>query len=224
MNREIKKTMNKKYTHVLWDWNGTLIDDMWLCVDVINELLQKYDKPVLTLHEYQKHFDFPVKDYYERIGFDFKKTPFEIVGTEFINGYYERWHECKLHENVEDVLRAIRDAGLTQSILSAADVKMLNAGVELFHLKEYFDELIGLDHHYAHGKIDIARAYMSRTGLNPGQVLYIGDTTHDCDVAQEIKVDVVLFTNGHHTPDRLENCGVPMIDSLRKVLEILGIV
>jgi phosphoglycolate phosphatase len=213
----------KKYTHVLWDWNGTLIDDMWLCVDVINELLQKYNKPVLSLREYQKHFDFPVKDYYERIGFDFEKTPFEIVGTEFINGYYKRWHECKVHKNVKRVLRAIRDAGLTQSILSAADVKMLNAGVKLFHLQEYFDELIGLDHHYAHGKVDIARAYMQRSGLNPDRVLYIGDTTHDCDVAREINVDVVLFTNGHHTQARLENCGVPMIDSLRKVLDIPGI-
>jgi len=215
--------MKKKYTHVLWDWNGTLLDDMWLCVDVINVLLTKYNKSVLSLQDYQKHFDFPVKDYYERIGFDFKQTPFEIVGTEFINGYYERWGECKLHKDVENVLRAIRHAGLHQSILSAADVKMLNAGVELFHLREYFDELIGLDHHYAHGKIDVARAYMKRTGFNPEDVLYIGDTTHDSDVAREINVDVVLFTNGHHTPDRLENCGVPMIDSLNKVLDILDI-
>ena len=215
--------MNNKYKHILWDWNGTLLDDMWLCVDVINALLKKYNKPVLSLQDYQKHFDFPVKDYYERIGFNFKKTSFEIVGTEFINGYYERWQECKLHKNVEDVLRAIRGAGLTQSILSAADVKMLKAGVDMFHLKKYFAELIGLDHHYAHGKVAVARAYMLRTGLDPTTVLYIGDTTHDCDVAREINVDVVLFTNGHHTPDRLVNCGVPMIDSLIKILNILGI-
>ena len=95
--------MKKKYTHILWDWNGTLLDDMWLCVDVINVLLKKYNKPVLSLIDYQKHFDFPVKDYYERIGFDFKQTPFEIVGTEFINGYYKRWQECKLHKDVEFV-------------------------------------------------------------------------------------------------------------------------
>lgn len=207
----------------MWDWNGTLLDDMWLCVDVINELLVKHGKPVLTYPEYQQHFDFPVRDYYERIGFDFNKAPFEVVGTEYINNYYRRWHECSLHKDVKYVLGAVQKAGLTQSILSAADVKMLHAGVELFGLQGYFNELTGLNHHYADGKVGIAREYMQRHSLQPQQFLYIGDTTHDCQVAREIGVDVVLFTNGHHTPERLQDCGVPLICSLRQVLMALGI-
>ncbi len=215
--------MSLKYKHILWDWNGTLLDDMWLCVDVINELLVKHGKPVLTYPEYQQHFDFPVRDYYERIGFDFNKAPFEVVGTEYINNYYRRWHECSLHKDVKYVLGAVQKAGLTQSILSAADVKMLHAGVELFGLQGYFNELTGLNHHYADGKVGIAREYMQRHSLQPQQFLYIGDTTHDCQVAREIGVDVVLFTNGHHTPERLQDCGVPLICSLRQVLMVLGI-
>ncbi|HPG38698.1 MAG TPA: HAD hydrolase-like protein [bacterium] len=215
--------MSLKYKHVLWDWNGTLLDDMWLCVDVINELLGKYGKPKLSYGDYQQHFDFPVRDYYERIGFEFDKVPFEVVGTEYINNYYRRWHECTLHKDVKYVLGAIQKAGFTQSILSAADVKMLYAGVELFGLQGYFNELTGLNHHYADGKIGIAREYMQRQSLKPQQFLYIGDTTHDCQVAREIGVDVVLFTNGHHTPERLQDCGAPLIHSLRQTLPMLGI-
>ena len=77
-----------RYKQIIWDWNGTLIDDTWMCVEVINELLSKYNKPILTVETYHKVFDFPVKDYYRRIGFDFNETPFEVVGTEFMNRYW----------------------------------------------------------------------------------------------------------------------------------------
>ena len=33
------------YAHVIWDWNGTLLDDAWLCVDVMNGVLRAHDLP-----------------------------------------------------------------------------------------------------------------------------------------------------------------------------------
>ena len=73
------KMESSKYTHVIWDWNGTLLDDNWLCVEVMNTLLSSRNLPLLTLERYRDIFDFPVKNYYEKLGFNFKKESFEIV-------------------------------------------------------------------------------------------------------------------------------------------------
>ena len=74
----------KKYTHIIWDWNGTLLDDAWLCVDVMNGMLEERGMKLKTVDEYRELFDFPVRDYYEKLGFNFKDEPFDKVGMEFI--------------------------------------------------------------------------------------------------------------------------------------------
>ena len=57
---------------VLWDWNGTLLDDVELCENALNRLLQRYGYPQRYDHEqYRAIFGFPVEDYYVRAGFDF---------------------------------------------------------------------------------------------------------------------------------------------------------
>jgi len=203
------------YKHIIWDWNGTLLNDIRLSVDVINQLLLKYQKPAITPEMHRRLFDFPVRDYYLRLGFDFKMTPFEEVGGEFIQEYSARWRECRLHAHAVQVLRFFQAQGLTQSILSAAEVQMVKAGADHFGITHYFTELAGLDHHYAPGKEDIARRFMQKLGVRAGSVLLIGDTTHDWHVAQDIGVDCILFSGGHHPMEKLATCQVPLIDDLR---------
>lgn len=202
-----------KYKHIIWDWNGTLIDDAWLCVDIINSILEKYGKPQLTLETYHQVFDFPVKDYYRRIGFDFSLTPFEKVGTEFMEIYWQRWQECQLQPGALRMLQANLQKGMTQSVLSATDIKLLRACIDYFGLSEYFVDLNGLDHHYASSKVGLAKEYMRTLSIASENVLFIGDTLHDCEVARAIQVDCILFSGGHHPKYKLKKCGVPVFDS-----------
>jgi len=109
-----------KYKHIIWDWNGTLLDDAWLCVDVINGVLSRRNMSTISLRQYQELFNFPVIDYYVRLGFDFEKESFEIVGTEFIDNYEKRRHEVNLQKGAKAVLKSVREADLTQSLLSAS--------------------------------------------------------------------------------------------------------
>ena len=109
-----------KYKHIIWDWNGTLLDDAWLCVDVINGVLSRRNMSTISLRQYQELFNFPVIDYYVRLGFDFEKESFEIVGTEFIDNYEKRRHEVNLQKGAKAVLKSVREAELTQSLLSAS--------------------------------------------------------------------------------------------------------
>lgn len=204
------------YKQIIWDWNGTLIDDTWMCIEVINELLSKYKKPTLTLEIYHKVFDFPVQNYYQLIGFDFNETPFEIVGSEFMNRYWQRWRECKLHHGARDFLGELQQHEIPQVIISAAETRLLQSCVDFFGIAHFFHELWGLDHHYATSKEGLVREFVNSSGLDPKEIVLIGDTKHDYEAARAAGVDCVLIARGHHPRHKLEQCRVPVFDSLRQ--------
>lgn len=208
------------YRHVVWDWNGTLFDDLWLCVDVMNGLLAARDMPLLTLASYQEVFDFPVEAYYRRLGFDFGKEPFEQVGTEFIRAYERRRLEAGLRSGAGQVVQALLGAKVGQSVLSAYLQNTLDELIGHFGLAAHFVRLVGLQDHYAHGKVENGVRWMRELDHAPDEVLFIGDSRHDYEVAEAMGVDCILLCGGHQSRARLERCGVPVVDGL---LELPGV-
>lgn len=114
-----------KYKHIIWDWNGTLIDDVWLVVEIMNKMLKKRNLPGIDSKKYREIFDFPVTKYYLKLGFDFSNESFEELTVEFTTEYYQRFNECKLFNEAEEVLKKISDMGISQSILSASKEDVL---------------------------------------------------------------------------------------------------
>lgn len=211
----------KNYTHIIWDWNGTLLDDAWLCVDVMNGMLKERDLPLKTLEEYKELFGFPVKDYYEKLGYDFEKEPFDEVGMEFIVRYNQRQHETMLYPDVMEVLSRIAGNGFSQNILSAREHNELISETKALGVFGYFDQIQGLDDHYAHGKTDLGLVLMKEIGVAKEKMIFIGDTLHDAEVAAEIGIDCILIPNGHHSEERLRQLDVQIIHSLKDLIGLL---
>lgn len=210
--------MLERYRHIIWDWNGTLLDDAWLCVEVCNGMLAARGKKELTLEEYQAKFDFPVKDFYPKVGFDFSVEPFEALAREYVDKYNSRRYECELRENALNVLSSLEDRGLSQSLLSAYHKARLEEAVDHFDIRRFFTEVIGLVDHHAAGKVEEGRLLIEKSGFRPAEILLIGDTVHDYEVAEAVGIDCVLIPSGHNSKERLESCGVMILDSLAKLL------
>lgn len=208
-------------THIIWDWNGTLFDDAWLCREILNELLAARNLPTVDAARYQEVFGFPVQEYYRKVGFNFDSEPFEVPAHEFIDKYETRRLECRIRPDTRMVLSAIRDAGLNQSVLSAYEQTTLTEIVDHFHLTNFFKEIRGLDNPYAAGKIDLGRQMLSEMSLEPSRVVLVGDTTHDNDVARSLGIGAILVPGGHHSKLRLQQCGVPVVDGLEEVVKIV---
>ncbi len=208
-----------RYKHIIWDWNGTLLNDAWLCVEIMNEMLAPRRLTPLTAGIYERIFDFPVVDYYRKVGFDFGVDPFEKLSDEFMGAYNIRVRSCPLRDGVREILAAGQARGITQSILSAMMQSSLELLVEQFDLRGYFTDIIGLDNHHAAGKLDLAREWMARQTLRGEDVLFVGDTVHDFEVAQALGVDCVIIHSGHHSLDRLAVCGVPILELLAALYE-----
>ena len=210
----------KQYNHVIWDWNGTLINDVWLAVDIMNKMLAKRGLPLLTIDSYKEVFDFPVIDYYARLGFDFHKEPFEIVGTEFIENYNIRHFECELHSPVYEIVDQLNKHSISQSILSARKQQQLDEEIIHYKLDNYIKFLIGLDNHYAGSKVENGLLLLKELHLRPKDVVLIGDTKHDFDVAMAMGIDCILVATGHHNKEKLKECNAPVIDSLDELFSI----
>jgi len=206
-----------KYKHVIWDWNGTLIDDVWLAVETMNKMLKKRNLSKIDSEKYREIFDFPVMKYYIKLGFDFSNDSFEKLTVEFISEYYQRFNECKLFDKAEEVLKKIRDMGISQSILSASKEDILIEKIKYYGIEKYFCRVIGLNNHYAEGKIKRGRNWIAELNLSPQEVLLIGDTTHDYEVSKHIGSDCLLVANGHHSYEKLVGLGIGVIRTLKEI-------
>lgn len=211
-----------RYRHVIWDWNGTLLDDTDLCIDVMNGMLARRGLPLIDRERYQAAFDFPVRDYYARIGFDVDRE-FEQLSVEFITAYDARRFDCRMHAGAEAVLGAVGSAGASQSILSAYRQETLREIVGHFRIGRHFIRLNGLDNIHAHGKTDLGRAWIRDLGLPPAEVLMIGDTVHDHEVACAMGVDCLLVACGHHAATRLRARTDRVYDDLVSAAAGLGL-
>jgi len=211
------------YRHIIWDWNGTLLDDLDYCVGIMNTILQRRGLPGLDRVRYHAVFDFPVRDYYARLGFDPAKDSFEALSEEFISAYDAHRLECPLQSDSRRILAAVQAAGLTQSILSAYRHETLLDVVGHFGLTPHFIHLAGLDNIYAHSKAELGRAQVAKLGLPPRNILLIGDTLHDLDVARQLGVDCVLVAAGHHPAEKLRRHHDRVLDSLAELPSVPGL-
>jgi phosphoglycolate phosphatase len=202
----------RHYRHIIWDWNGTLLDDLDLSIAAMNRILARRGRPAIDRAQYQAAFDFPVRDYYARLGLDVSQ--FAELGAEFIADYdRERW-QCRLHAGAAEILAAIQAAGLTQSILSAYRQETLEEIVAHLGLTSRFVALTGLDNIYAHSKVELGRTWIQQARLSPDSILLVGDTRHDHEVATCLGVDCVLVAHGHHSLERLRTCVTDVLPDL----------
>jgi phosphoglycolate phosphatase len=159
--------------------------------------------PELSLKKYREIFTFPVQDYYKAAGLDFSKISFEVLGKDFIDEYESKKLNCSLHDNAVEVLSAIHKAGIGQSVLSAYLHKNLINILEHYNLTQYFDNIIGLDNIYAGSKTHLGLMLIEQLKLPGDEVLFIGDTLHDAEVAEAMGVDCILIANGHQVKETL---------------------
>lgn len=212
-----------RYRHLIWDWNGTLLDDLDYSIGVMNAVLRRRNLPEMDRRRYHEVFDFPVRDYYSRLGFDPARDPFETLGAEWIAGYDAHRLDCALQPDARRVLATVRAASLSQSLLSAYRHETLLEIVDHFGLTQYFDRLAGLDNIYASSKAELGREQLRQLGRPAREILLVGDTLHDLEVARELGVDCVLVAAGHHPAEKLRRHHDRVLGSLAELPSVLGL-
>ncbi|MTI44619.1 phosphoglycolate phosphatase [Roseibium hamelinense] len=209
-----------EYDHIVFDWNGTVVDDLGLAVQSLNRVREDVNLGAVDADTYRRHFRFPIAEFYASIGFDFRKRSFVELVTAYLYHFDNQVADCEICAGFHDLADALRQHNVPISVLSASHQKTLERIAQRKQLAPLVTHLYGLDDEAAMGKLDRARDLDRLIGQSgASSVLMIGDTDHDYDVALDRGWDFVAVASGHQHRDRLEELGTPVVDQLGELMD-----
>lgn len=203
--------------HIIWDWNGTLVDDVDLCVEILNQELTIRHISEISVRHYKENFFFPVNEFYETLGLPSNGTEYECLNETYIREYRARYKECDLHFGARETLEKLISKGISHSILSAGKRADVESFTRHFGVNSLFLEIDGASNIEAKGKDERALDHLSRFGFHQSEVILVGDSCHDWEVAQLIGCNAILFEHGHVEGDRLKMLSSSTIKYLSQV-------
>lgn len=201
---------------LLWDFNGTLLDDVQACLDALNALLRPRGIAPLTREDYRRTFRFPVAEFYRGLGM-VPADPFDWEAL--AESFHMRYLFSKTlapQPGAAEAVAAFRAAGIRQGVLSALEQGLLEIQLRQFGFADAMDFVCGSRNYDGASKEAAARALALR-----GPVVLVGDTLHDAEVARSQGWDCVLCAAGHQTEGRLRTSGFPVIPTLRDLPGII---
>lgn len=207
-------------THIVWDWNGTLLHDMAAVVAASNAAFATLGVGPITVQEYRELYCFPIPKFYERLlGREPSATEWTVLDGAFQERYEVLSDECGLTEGAYELLAGWQAAGRSQSLLSMHEHHRLVPQVRARGIEEHFVRVDGrVGESYGTGKTEYLRRHLDALAADPARTVLIGDAADDAVAAQNAGAHAVLYTGGSHTREKLEGLGAPVVDSLAEAV------
>lgn len=210
----------KKYSTIIWDFNGTLIDDVYAALGAVNDMLTKRNQPVITLDDYSKNVDIPIWKFYERVFIPGTITPDEAI-SEFATGYDKYIKSYPVMDGAVKILEHFRTLGKTQLIVSASHIDKVTAQLKNLNLYQYFTDILAMNDYNCTDKTFLAQQYLREKGISPESVVCIGDCIADWQMSKVLGCDCILNTKGHQIRRELSVTDAVIVDSLEEILSII---
>ena len=202
-------------TYILWDWNGTLLDDTQAALDTLNLMLKRRGAAPIGMAFYRDNFAFPVKPFYEAIGVRVGNEDWDALAVEYHDVYATM--PKRLNAETFAALEEVRRAGVRQSIISALRQDLLDEVTARLGVAPYMECIYGVDNLDGSSKIDRALELLER--IKDADPVIIGDSLHDKEVADALKVRCVLCAQGSHAAWRLRRVA-PVGDTLLEAVHL----
>lgn len=206
----------KKLQHIIWDWNGTLQNDVVAAVVGINVLLEQRGMPLVDVEKHRELFSFPARNYYIALGFDLEKENWEEMSNTFIKAFLAE-PSTDLFDWTVPTLSFFKEQNVGMSLVSAAEQNTLIKTVEKYGILNYFDNIVGLTDHGAGSKADNAKRLVSTLGVPLDEIFLVGDTSHDKEVADFVGCCCILVESGYESKSRLLKSGAKVIPSIKEL-------
>ena len=219
----VRRVERVRISHVVWDWNGTLLDDNTAVLAAVNAVCVEFGRADLTWPEWQAVYARPMRVSYEQI---LQRALDDEEWTRVDKLYHERYdallHTCGLAAGVPDELRLWGESGRTQSLLSMWFHARLTPTIDQFGLTQYFSRVDGLVGDVGGGsKSESLIRHLEAQDLDPADVVLIGDVVDDADAAATAGTQCILVTTGAMTRVALENTGLPVTNSVTEALRLI---
>jgi phosphoglycolate phosphatase-like HAD superfamily hydrolase len=205
--------------HLVWDWNGTLLNDLSLVVACTNAAFASVGGPVVTADEHRVRFRRPIADYYaEVLGRVVDAEAFGRLDKVFHDAYRLGLTTCEL---AADARSAIAAWPGSQSLLSMWFHDELVPAVHTYGLTGHFTRVDGLRADIGGDrKAESLRRHLAELGVDGSSVVLIGDSLDDADAAEAVGGRAVLYSGGFTDPIRLRASRHPVADTLTQAVHL----
>ncbi|MFI5807822.1 HAD family hydrolase [Streptomyces sp. NPDC051561] len=209
-------------THLVWDWNGTLLDDIEAVVGASNAAFAEVGLEPITAERYREMYCIPIPRFYERMmGRLPTAEEWLVMDDAFHRHYVELRAACGLTEGVEELLTGWGAGGRSQSLLSMYGHDELVPVVRSYGIERHFVRVDGRVGPSGGTKAEhMVRHLAGLDGVEPGRVVVIGDAVDDALAARHVGAGAVLYTGGSHSREALRAVGVPVVDSLGEAVRV----
>jgi phosphoglycolate phosphatase-like HAD superfamily hydrolase len=206
--------------HLVWDWNGTLLDDLTLVVAATNVSLAAIGGPSITADDHRRDFRRPIADYYGHVlGRSVSQDEFVQLDRVYHDFYRDGLLDCALAADAEDAMRSWPG---TQSLLSMWFHEELVPEVTRRGLHAVFERVDGLRPDVIGGghKAEHLVVHLDALGVAAADTVLIGDSADDAHAAAAVGAVCVLYGGGFTHPDRLADAGVPVAATLVEAVSL----
>ncbi|MGN9802147.1 HAD family hydrolase [Micromonospora sp. L32] len=205
--------------HLVWDWNGTLLNDLSLVVQATNVAFASAGGPSVTVDEHRVRFRRPIVDYYaEMLGRAIDAEAFGALDRIFHDAYRAGLTSCAL---ADDAPAAIAAWPGSQSLLSMWFHDELVPTVHTYGLTPHFARVDGLRATVGGGhKAEWLEKHLAELGLAGESVVLIGDSVDDAHAAESVGARCVLYTGGLSDPAALRATPHPVADTLTEAVTL----
>lgn len=212
----------KEYKVIIWDFNGTLIDDINAALASVNDMLLRRNLPIINYEQYASFVDTPIIKFYEHIFDDLYSMDFNVIAEEFNKGYEKHLPQKAVMANAHEVLEYFNSKGKLQTVISATHIDKVNKRLAEFGLTGYFDKILAHNNLIAEDKTHLAVGYFKEKGIAPSEAVVIGDCVADFKMAETLGCDCILTTQGHQSRKEFEETTATIIDSLIELKNIIA--
>ncbi len=202
----------QKIKNIIFDWSGTLSDDLRCVYGATAGLFKKLGLKKLTLDEYRKEYLLPYMNFYRK----FSKLPKRQIDKIFLEEFV-KMEEPEPFPESQEVLEFLNQNGNKLAILSSHFQNKLENEVKKYGFRRFFIDING----GIHDKRKAVKKVMKKNDFYPQETAFVGDMTHDIDAGKTAGIITVAVCWGYHSKKRLLSRKPDFaIDNLKEIKNI----
>ncbi len=207
--------------HVVWDWNGTLLDDLTVVIEAANASMGRFGIGPIDEDGYRDHFTRPVRAFYDSLfGRLVTDDEWEALNDTFHTEYYDRVEAADLTVDTLDALTWADSYGWDQSLLSMSPQGWLESVVAVKGVAHRFSVVDGLRGPTGGLKAQHLEEHIESLGVEASRTVVVGDTPDDAVAARHVGAHVVLYDGGSHHLPTLRGMGAPVAHTVVEAVQI----
>lgn len=214
---------------VAFDWNGTILSDTIACLAGDDAALVSLGYKPISLKKFRETFDVPLVNFYKRIGVDpnIPKDKYKLSETLFHKVYEARVVKARTRAGARNLLAWLKKNKVPAIIFSNHVKERIEEQLQRLKISDYIATVLANDHThevlYKRWKGEKLKDYLKANNIKPHEVLVVGDTTEEIEIARELGGISIAITQGYQSTPRLKAAKPDyLLGDLRQIEKIIA--